>query len=283
MSSDCCVKCLEYIDRIRVLEKMLESNSSNLGNGDNGSGVNLSSSLHEYNDEENDNTKSTKQKGGSKRDYGWIDMNQSRLKNLFEKYNEEYFYRGVDGVSAFYRDYILRDSSGNLAYVYDPKQRTFLYRDSTGEQLQDCKCKNLLLNTEDILLKRLSKVYRSVINKIYSEISLTSSDSCDSEYDLEVDEVIVDQMKKSTKTNNTTNKSKSREQESVDDTQKCGDTQKCKDQNTITETQKCGETHQSVDSKDNDINRVVDIFCGIKNCIKKKKWHKNLSKVCQLA
>lgn len=137
-----------------------------------------------------------------------IDLSEERLEYIVnEYYNEEIFEKGYKGVIEFIRDVVVKDDdSGELVYICaDPVKKIFHYYDDHGLQ-RDIRCKIMMDSLYDPLLKRVNKIYKGLIDKIYKRqedvIVIKTRDSDDDEtddeddltYDSEVEEVIATEL-----------------------------------------------------------------------------------------
>lgn len=126
-----------------------------------------------------------------------IDLTDGRLDHLVsEYYTEETFLKGYKGVVDFIHTYVVRDDeSSEMVYICaDSTKKIFHYYDEEGLQ-KDIRCKALMDAIYDPLIKKVNKIYRVMINKIYQEEEDSdSSDSDIDEYDSDIEEVIAEEL-----------------------------------------------------------------------------------------
>jgi len=152
-----------------------------------------------------------------------LDLSDDRIENLVnEYYTEEIFLQGHKGVIDFIHSYVVRDDdSSELVYVCaDATKKVFHYYNDDGLQ-KDIRCKALIDAIYDPLIKKVNKIYRVIINRIYEEDDVlvvrneSSSDDeeddgdSDIEYDEDIDEVIAEELHKESKGSDASNSSKS--------------------------------------------------------------------------
>lgn len=172
-----------------------------------------------------------------------LDLSEERLESLVnEYYNQEMFQRGYKGIIDFIHMYVVHDdvSPTDLVYICaDPSKKVFHYYDEDGLQ-KDIRCKALMDALYDPLIKKVNKIYRILINRIYQEddvlvVGESSEDSeSDDEYDEDIDEIIAGELHDS------------------------GDKKKQRDH--------AESSSQTVDER---VNHAVAIFLEIKKCIGK--------------
>lgn len=192
-----CTKCASYRERIIELENLLKE-SLNIIKPITNKGENESeygnSSKDEIKDED-DHSDHT-----DENDERYLDLSDARIEDLVDKYyNEELFYQGQKGIIYFIYSYIVRDDEDRTKFLYkclDQTKKIFQYTDEEGTH-KDIRCKTLIDAVYDPLLKKVNKIYRITINKIYEEDEKNSSDDCSNEsdeYDSDIEEIIASEL-----------------------------------------------------------------------------------------
>lgn len=177
-----CIKCASYRERIIELEKLLNHNNKN---------------KDEIKYEDDSDTVDENEER-------YLDLSDSRIEDIIDKYyNEELFYQGQKGIVYFIYSYIVRDDEDTTKFLYkciDQNKKIFQYSDEE-EIHRDTRCKTLIDAIYHPLLKRVNKIYRITINKIYQEDENNSSESSDSEDDdivesddYDIEEVIASEL-----------------------------------------------------------------------------------------
>ena len=120
----------------------------------------------------NDNTEFSENSEDGKdeliEDEKYLDLSYERLHNISENnYTEDLFYQGQKGIVNFIYTYVL-EKSNELYKCVDTNKKLFIYIDETGE-CNDKKCKVLIDSIYNVLIKKVNKIYRIIINKIYEE------------------------------------------------------------------------------------------------------------------
>jgi hypothetical protein len=168
-----CVECQCYRERILELEKLLEENT-----------ITKEYSIVTTN-EDSDNENNI------------LDLSYSRIDDIINRYyNEELFYQGQKGIIYFIYSYIVRDDDDNTKFLYkciNKDKKIFQYLDYEGVVQKDIKCKKLIDSIYELLLKRVNKIYRITINKIYEEEEI-EEDSDSDEYDSDIEEIIATEL-----------------------------------------------------------------------------------------
>jgi hypothetical protein len=174
-----------------------------------------------------------------------LDLSESRLEDLVsEYYTAETFKRGYKGVVDFIHTYIVRDDDSPQDILYicaDPSKKIFHYYDEEGLQ-KDIRCNVLMNSLYDPLIKKVTKIYRILINRIYNEHEESDSGSDsesenDDEIDEDIDEIIAEELHESI------DKKKEREH-----------------------TESVSHMTETIDER---VNQTVAIFLEIKKCIGK--------------
>lgn len=129
-----------------------------------------------------------------------LDLSEKRIEDLVEKYyTYELFFQGQKGIISFIYSYIIRDEQDRNKILYkcaDQTKKIFQFTDIEGELHKDFRCKILLDSIYDILIKKVNKIYRIEINRLYNEEEKNQSDeNSDSEdYDSDIEEVIANEL-----------------------------------------------------------------------------------------
>ena len=166
---DCreCIRCAQYRKKIKELESKLNKNN--------------------YTKEENSQ---------SETDEGILNLSESRIEELIDKYyTYELFLQGQKGVISFIYSYIVRDDTDQSKILYkciDQSKKIFGFHDDEGFH-KDVRCKTMLDAVYDPLIKKVNKIYRTSINKIYEEEKNNNQDDID-EYDSDIEEVIATEL-----------------------------------------------------------------------------------------
>jgi hypothetical protein len=127
-----------------------------------------------------------------------LDLSDAHIEYLVEKYyNEELFFMGQKGVVNFITQYVVRDDDNKIAYkCSDQSKKMFCFFTEKGIQ-KDHRCKLLFESIYDPLIKKVNKIYRIVLNRIYEEkkeIVPSDSDSDGDSYDSDIEEVIANEL-----------------------------------------------------------------------------------------
>lgn len=204
-----CTQCVTYLQRIQELENIL-------------SGHNISVSSDIKLDEEKENRSNTEgvrtrvdtregvrarvdtREGGnssssSESEESFLDLSERRIEELVDQYyTVELFNQGQKGIISFIYSYIVRSDDDQSKILYkciDQNKRIFRYRDEEGLH-RDVKGKIIMDAIYDPLLKKVNKLYRIMINRIYEDEKnsgvLDEEDSDD--YDSDVEEVIAAEL-----------------------------------------------------------------------------------------
>lgn len=169
-----------------------------------------------------------------------LDLSEERLESLVnEYYTQEMFQKGPKGIVEFIHTYVVRDDDTPVNFVYicaDPSKKVFHYYDEEGLQ-KDIRCKALMDALYDPLIKKVNKIYRILINRIYQEddvlvVGESEDSESEDEYDDDIDEIIAEELHDS------------------------GDKRK--------EKEHSESSSQTVDER---VNHAVAIFLDIKKCI----------------
>lgn len=170
-----------------------------------------------------------------------LDLSEHRIEELIDRYyNEELFLQGYRGILSFIYSYVIRDEDNNIVYkCIDEDNKIFQFQDDNGDCISDKKCRVLLDNVCEPLVKKVTKLYKNIINRIYEEEE-QDEESEEDEYDSDVEEVIANEL--------------------------C-ENERSEDENNEKEESKTEES---------EMNRVVEVFLEIKSCIGKNKNKKQL-------
>lgn len=134
-----------------------------------------------------------------------IDLTEGRLEYLVsEFYTEETFLKGYKGVIDFIHNYVVRDDeTSEIVYICsDSTKKIFQYYDVEGLQ-KDIRCKILMDSIYDPLIKKVNKIYRILINKIYQDDDIlvvggnsynSDSDDDSDDYDSDIEEIIAEEL-----------------------------------------------------------------------------------------
>ncbi|MDD4930562.1 MAG: hypothetical protein PHG66_00205 [Candidatus Colwellbacteria bacterium] len=131
-----------------------------------------------------------------------LDLSEERLESLVnEYYTQDTFQKGYKGIIDFIHTYVIRDDDTPTDIVYicaDPSKKVFHYYDVEGLQ-KDIRCRALMDALYDPLIKKITKIYRILINRIYQEddvliVGESSDSDSDDEYDEDIDEVIAEEL-----------------------------------------------------------------------------------------
>jgi len=168
MSVKECQQCTIYKKRISELEKILKKSARETSTEESAEGV--------------------------------LDMSDKRIEDLVEKYyTEDLFFQGQKGIVSFIYSYIIRDDDNRSKILYrcvDQTKKIFQFQSDEGIQ-KDARCKTLLDVVYDPLIKKVNKVYRIIINRIYEEDEKNSTDSDiedEEDYDSDIEEVITEEL-----------------------------------------------------------------------------------------
>jgi hypothetical protein len=138
-----------------------------------------------------------------------LDLSDEQIFTTVDLYfNLDFFLRGVKGLAAFVYQYLLRNENGELLYLcVDPDKQIFQYRElascNLGENISldiqiqsDEKCRILLDRVLPFIIKSSAKIYKKEIDRIYREEKKEDEDSNSdySDYDSELEDIVVDQI-----------------------------------------------------------------------------------------
>lgn len=163
---DDCPQCTLYIERIRELESLLDISAEE---------ILIDDSI--------------------------LDLSYDRIVDIVDKYyTQDLFNQGQKGIVSFIYSYIVRNDKDRSKILYtciDQQKKIFQYRTEKGNQ-KDTRCKNLLDVLYDPLIKKVNKIYRISINKIYEEEKKNTSieDDLSDDYDSDIEEVIASELYK---------------------------------------------------------------------------------------
>ena len=172
---DECSCCSEYKKRIQQLEKQLKILKNK--------------------------KQSTNSPPTSDTDEGVLDLSERRVEELIERnYTEELFNQGYKGVISFIYSFIVRDDDDRSKILYrcvDQTKKLFQFQDDEGVK-RDVRCKVLLDVVLEPLFKKVNKIYRTAINRIYEDEKdpeVSSDDEFDSDIENDdINEVIVSEL-----------------------------------------------------------------------------------------
>lgn len=185
-----CHNCIRYINRIMELEKQLALQSDTQSD---------TQTDIKYQVDTDVEMSCIQQEEGNP---NYLDLSYDRIENLVLKYyNTDLFFQGYRGIVAFIYSYIIRDDNNPSRILYtciDPLKKTFEYHDENGT-VKDNRCKNLLDALYEPIIKKVNKIYRININKIYEESSTEDAndeeeDNSDIEYDSDIEEIIASEL-----------------------------------------------------------------------------------------
>ncbi len=130
---------------------------------------------------------------------GFLDLSSKKIEDIIQdKYTEEYFLKGQKGLAEFIFEYIIRDDDYNLTYkCSNSEKHIFYYKDHDNIIQKDIGCKKLIYEIYPFISKRVSDIYKYLINKTYDErdknkVDYNSSDESDYDND-ELNNNIVDE------------------------------------------------------------------------------------------
>lgn len=143
----------------------------------------------------------------SESDEGVFDLSDRRIEELVEKYyTEELFFQGHSGLVSFIYSYVVRDDDDKTKILYrciDQQKRIFQFQDEEGLH-KDNRCKLLMDVLCGPLIKKVTKIYRILIDKIYDEDKCTTNSSdegrdsddsdSDNDSDNDIEEVIATEL-----------------------------------------------------------------------------------------
>lgn len=122
-----------------------------------------------------------------------LDLSENNLETIIDEYyTEELFQKGIKGIVEFIHEYIVQEENKLLYVCADPVKKIFHYYDVEGLQ-KDIRCKMLLDSLHNPFIKRVNKIYKIIINRIYQEDEI-KIDSDDDEYDSDVEEIIANEV-----------------------------------------------------------------------------------------
>lgn len=112
-----------------------------------------------------------------------LDLSEERIVELLDKYyNESLYMEGKRGVINFIYSYVVRDEDDNIAYkCIDIEKGIFEYVDESGTIRRDRKCNQLFSSIYQPLIKRVNKIYRILLDKLYAEDDKTPYNSDEDE------------------------------------------------------------------------------------------------------
>ena len=169
ISDDCtrCTNCKRYIKRIKELENKING-TTNLTDDEDQKVI--------------------------------LDLSESRIEDLIDKYyDDDLFNQGKNGIISFIYSYIVRDDNDRSKILYrcdDQHKKIFSFYNDEG-LIKDTRCKILIDSIYEPLIKKVNKIYRIMINKIYDEErtqNVEDSDTEDDEFDSDIEEVIASEL-----------------------------------------------------------------------------------------